>query len=271
MSNNHNKKRKTSDENRDQSRKEHNSDINPAEFNDQPNDWKEESSNDQNRNRYDYPDNVNRRNYDPSNFGRNPDENSFREWDDRPAGNYNHDKRRRETGNRREDYDYDYDRKNADRHNPGNSYYRKSDGPQHEDDRNKYGGDTRNFGNANQGGFDRDWWEKTKEKVASWFGESDQYESREWENRHSSENHRGKGPKGYKRSEERIKEDVSDLFTEDPLLDASEIEIEVIEHDVILKGTVSSRMQKRHAENIAESVSGVQHVENRIRVIKPES
>jgi hypothetical protein len=35
---------------------------------------------------------------------------------------------------------------------------------------------------------------------------------------------------------------------------------------VTLSGTVSSRSEKRHAEDIAESVSGVTHVQNNLRI-----
>lgn len=39
--------------------------------------------------------------------------------------------------------------------------------------------------------------------------------------------HAGRGPKGYQRSDERIREDVCDRLTEHPAIDASEIEVEV--------------------------------------------
>jgi hypothetical protein len=35
---------------------------------------------------------------------------------------------------------------------------------------------------------------------------------------------------------------------------------------VTLSGTVNSRFEKRHAEDIAESVSGVTHVQNNLRI-----
>src|SRR5687768_13716530 len=54
-----------------------------------------------------------------------------------------------------------------------------------------YGGDTRNYGNANQGGFDHDWWERARDKVSSWFGGGRDHDRRE------EGPHRGKGPKGY--------------------------------------------------------------------------
>ena len=78
--------------------------------------------------------------------------------------------------------------------------------------------------------------------------------------------HRGRGPRGYQRPDERILEDVSDRLTEDPHIDASEIEVRVENREVTLSGTVASRFEKRHAEDIAESASGVVHVQNNLRV-----
>ena len=78
--------------------------------------------------------------------------------------------------------------------------------------------------------------------------------------------HRGRGPKNYQRSDERIREDLNDRLTDDPHVDASEIEVSVSNREVTLTGTVHSRFEKRHAEDIAESVSGVAHVQNNLRV-----
>ncbi len=78
--------------------------------------------------------------------------------------------------------------------------------------------------------------------------------------------HRGRGPKGYSRSDERIRDDVNDRLTDDPHIDASDIEVTVQNREVTLSGTVNSRFEKRHAEDIAESVSGVTHVQNSLRV-----
>jgi hypothetical protein len=78
--------------------------------------------------------------------------------------------------------------------------------------------------------------------------------------------HRGRGPKGYKRSDERIHEDVCERLTEDPFIDASNIEVLVKEGEVTLSGTVFSRGLKRRAEDLAEMASGVSHVQNNLRV-----
>jgi len=128
-----------------------------------------------------------------------------------------------------------------------------------------YGGDTRNYGNANQGGMNRDWWDRTKDEVSSWFGDDDAERRRAADRRVSGE-HRGKGPKGYTRSDDRIREDVHDRLADDPYVDASDIEVKVENGDVVLTGDVYDREQKRRAEDIIESISGVRNVENRIHV-----
>jgi CBS domain-containing protein len=78
--------------------------------------------------------------------------------------------------------------------------------------------------------------------------------------------HQGRGPKGYQRSDERIREDISERLTDDAMLDASEIEVQVQNREVTLTGTVRDRNERRRAEDLAESVSGVSHVQNNLRV-----
>lgn len=82
------------------------------------------------------------------------------------------------------------------------------------------------------------------------------------------EQHRGRGPRGYKRADERIREDVCEWLTDDPHLDASNIEVAAKDCEVTLTGTVSSRQDKRRAEDLAELVSGVAEVHNRLRVAR---
>jgi hypothetical protein len=74
------------------------------------------------------------------------------------------------------------------------------------------------------------------------------------------------GRGGYKRSDQRVQEDVSDRLYDDPYVDASEIEVSVVGGEVTLGGTVDSRHARRRAEDIAEGVSGVTHVQNNPRV-----
>jgi osmotically-inducible protein OsmY len=109
----------------------------------------------------------------------------------------------------------------------------------------------------------RGWWDRASDEVASWFGDEEAERRRRMDDRRE---HRGRGPKGYRRSDERIKEDVNDRLSDDYYLDASEVEVSVENQEVTLTGTVSSRNDKRRAEDLAESVSGVTNVENRLRV-----
>lgn len=83
--------------------------------------------------------------------------------------------------------------------------------------------------------------------------------------------HVGKGPRGYKRSDERIREDVCERLTEHHEVDASDVEVEVRGGEVTLTGAVSHRSQKIIAEQIAESVGGVVDIHNQIRVRREPS
>ena len=78
----------------------------------------------------------------------------------------------------------------------------------------------------------------------------------------------GRGPKGYKRPDDRIREEICDCMTDDPALDASQIVVEVIDGEVTLSGSVMSRDQKRRAEDVAERTSGVRDVTNQLRVTR---
>lgn len=80
------------------------------------------------------------------------------------------------------------------------------------------------------------------------------------------DSHRGRGPTGYRRSDDRISEDVHDRLTEDRHIDASSISIAVKDGEVTLTGTVTDRHAKHHAEHIVEDLSGVSHVQNNLRV-----
>jgi osmotically-inducible protein OsmY len=76
----------------------------------------------------------------------------------------------------------------------------------------------------------------------------------------------GRGPKDYQRSDDRVREEICDCMTDDPMLDASEITVQVSKGEVTLNGTVTSREQKRRAEDVAERISGVKDVTNQLRV-----
>ena len=76
----------------------------------------------------------------------------------------------------------------------------------------------------------------------------------------------GRGPKGYQRSDGRIREEVCDRLTDAPFLDASDVEVTVKDGEVTLSGAVSNREQKRRSEDLVEYVTGVREVHNNLRV-----
>ena len=126
----------------------------------------------------------------------------------------------------------------------GGSYGRSSGG---------YGSNDRSSSN------DRGFFERAGDEVASWFGDDDAARRRE-------QDHRGRGPANYTRSDERILEDACDKLTEDWGVDASSIQVTVQSGEVTLDGTVPSREQKRRAEDCVDDLSGVKHVQNNLRV-----
>lgn len=84
----------------------------------------------------------------------------------------------------------------------------------------------------------------------------------------TAESFYGRGPKGYTRSDERIREDVSDALYADEDVDASELAVTVKDGEVTLSGSIETRRMKHLAENIADSVPGVKDVRNELRVTR---
>lgn len=72
-------------------------------------------------------------------------------------------------------------------------------------------------------------------------------------------------PKGYKRSDERLQEDICERLSRSGL-DVSEVSVSVSEGRVTLEGSVNERYMKHAIEDCADDCMGVESVENRIRV-----
>jgi osmotically-inducible protein OsmY len=131
------------------------------------------------------------------------------------------------------------------------------------------------------GGYgDRSWresnWGAWPREQGAWQGERAPGESRGiyeddrgrvYQFGHGQEsNFSGRGPKGYRRSDERIREEICDRLTDDWRVDASEVEVNVNNGQVTLSGSVHSREEKRKAEDMTESIPGVHDVHNNLRV-----
>ncbi|MBP7147110.1 MAG: BON domain-containing protein [Acidobacteria bacterium] len=76
----------------------------------------------------------------------------------------------------------------------------------------------------------------------------------------------GRGPRGYTRSDDRLREDICERLSAHPLIDASEIEVNVANGEVTLEGTVESRRVRHMAEDVCDSVMGVRDIHNNLRV-----
>jgi osmotically-inducible protein OsmY len=114
-------------------------------------------------------------------------------------------------------------------------------------------------------GEERGFFERAGDEIKSWFGD-DEAERRRRADEMRKGMYAGRGPRGYRRSDERIREDINDNLTDDWYVDASDVEVTVNNGMVTLTGRVDNRDEKRRAEDIAECVSGVSDVSNQLRV-----
>jgi len=76
----------------------------------------------------------------------------------------------------------------------------------------------------------------------------------------------GKGPKGYKRSDQQICDEANQALERDGRVDASEVEVTCNGGVVKLTGKVENRAAKRDAESCVEDIYGVSDVMNELKV-----
>jgi osmotically-inducible protein OsmY len=170
------------------------------------------------------------------------------------------------------DYDTDYGRTTSRFYGRSGYEYGRDD---YEDDRGERGRRAP-VARGRDDDDDRDggsWLDRAADQVRSWFGGEEDDRERGGDERHRAYargrgegKFRGRGPKNYRRSDDRLREVVCDRLTDNEWLDASDVECNVVAGEVILTGSVDSRYAKRLAESIAESVSGVSNVQNNLRV-----
>lgn len=75
----------------------------------------------------------------------------------------------------------------------------------------------------------------------------------------------GRAPRNYRRSDERIREDVCDRLMQS-WIDAEDVDVQVRDGEVTLTGTVRMRDEKRALEDLVEGVLGVKDVDNHVKV-----
>jgi osmotically-inducible protein OsmY len=76
----------------------------------------------------------------------------------------------------------------------------------------------------------------------------------------------GRGPRNYRRSDERLSEEICDRLMQHPHIDASDIEVEVKDGEVTLRGRVHDRRVKHAVEDLVDGILGVQDIHNQLRV-----
>jgi len=81
----------------------------------------------------------------------------------------------------------------------------------------------------------------------------------------------GKGPKGWKRSDDRIKDEVCEALNDSYIVDASEIEVNVKDGHVILTGSIGGREAKREVEHLVDGIRGVEDVQNNLKINRKEN
>lgn len=151
----------------------------------------------------------------------------------------------------------------------GRGATRHAGGPGGEYDR---GGRSRYGGPRGGGSMQADGWTAEPEEMR-WGRQQGLYGSSEYSGYVASQrsqadfrSHVGKGPRGWQRSDERIREDLNEALARHPEIDATDIEVQVQGGEITLSGTVTDRRTKRLAEDVAERVFGARDVQNQIRV-----
>lgn len=174
----------------------------------------------------------------------------------------------REAYRRREidDEDPGYVRSGEPRHWRGHDYYE-------DDDEFDRGRDSGRYEGPSERSLSAEHRERFLRRGQSEAAYPQRTQRSEWEGRQNfgrddqwSGPYAGRGPKGYRRSDGRIHEDVCERLTDHPAIDATDIDVTVKDGDVTLSGRVESRAVKHLAETMVETVSGVKEVHNQLRV-----
>lgn len=105
------------------------------------------------------------------------------------------------------------------------------------------------------------------EDIGTQFGDIGDFDDLYGEGRHGGLGHgrRHSLPRGYRRADERVLDDVCERLSRSGL-DVSEVSVRVVGGEVVLEGSVPERGTKYAIENIADSCLGVTDVDNRLRV-----
>src|SRR6185295_6464250 len=75
-----------------------------------------------------------------------------------------------------------------------------------------------------------------------------------------------RGPRGYQRSDERLREEVYDRLIQQTEIDVGDIEVAVAEGVITLSGAVGSPWEQHRVEDLVDSIWGAKDIKNELRV-----
>ncbi|RZT39487.1 BON domain-containing protein [Cupriavidus agavae] len=134
----------------------------------------------------------------------------------------------------------------------GGTWRNDDDGRYGDDRRDRYGDDDEDHGMLYNIGH------RIGQAFSDWFGTDDDTERRS-------------GPRGYTRTDDRIRDEICERLTFTSGVDVSEVTVDVENGKVTLGGTVQRRSQKYDIEDMADNTFGVNEVENNIRVQRQDA
>lgn len=76
----------------------------------------------------------------------------------------------------------------------------------------------------------------------------------------------GRGPRGYQKSDNRLYDEVCETLSDDPLVDASDISVEVDGGIVRLNGRVPNPQMILKAEEAIDGIDGISDIENHLSI-----
>jgi len=114
------------------------------------------------------------------------------------------------------------------------------------------------YGGYNPSAFSNSSWYGGQGGTATGFGSSTAGRQSDLRSR--------RGPKGYQRSDDRLREEVIDKLLQQSDIDLDQIEVQVSQGDVTLSGTVENRRVKHQIEDVIDSVWGVKEITNNLKV-----
>jgi hypothetical protein len=100
----------------------------------------------------------------------------------------------------------------------------------------------------------------------TWGGEQFRADRREEQGRRQANS----GPRGRRKSDESLRQEIREILNADPEVEATDIEVEVEGGAVTLRGAVVDSDARLLAEELVESLVGVREVHNRLRVEREE-